>query len=97
MHALNSSLPEFYYISSFVSGLKEDIKLMLKILKPMALMTTFKQAKQQEKSNNVLARKNKFVPRIGVAINIGRPPCNFPIKHVNQYKNEGQHKQKNYI
>ena len=45
MHALNSSLPEFYYISSFVSGLKEDIKLMLKILKPMALMTTFKQAK----------------------------------------------------
>jgi len=45
MHALNSSLPESYYISGFVSGLKEDIKPMLKILKPMTLMTTFKQVK----------------------------------------------------
>ena len=45
MHALNSSLPESYYIFSFVSGLKGDIKPMLKMLKPMTLMTTFKQVK----------------------------------------------------
>lgn len=52
MHGLNPSLPESYYISSFVSGLKEDIKLMLKILKPMALTIAFEQAKWQEESNN---------------------------------------------
>ena len=34
MHALNSSLPESYYILSFVNGLTEDIKPMLKIFKP---------------------------------------------------------------
>ena len=45
MHALNFLRPESYYIPSFVSGLKEDIKPMLKILKPMALMTTFEQTK----------------------------------------------------
>lgn len=52
MHGLNSSLPESYYISSFVSGLKEDIKPMLKILKPMALTIAFEQAKWQQESNN---------------------------------------------
>jgi len=45
MHALNFSSPEFYYISSFVSGLKEDIKPMLKILKLMVLIIAFEQAK----------------------------------------------------
>jgi hypothetical protein len=45
MHSLNSLLPELYYISSFISGLKEDIKPMLKILKPGALMVAFDQAK----------------------------------------------------
>lgn len=44
--------PESYYISSFVSGLKEDIKPMLKILKPMALTIAFEQAKWQQESNN---------------------------------------------
>ena len=38
MHALNSSLPESYYISSFVNGLKEDIKPILKILKPVTFV-----------------------------------------------------------
>ena len=42
MHDLNSLLPKFF---SFVSGLKEDLKHMLKILKPISLMTSFKQAK----------------------------------------------------
>jgi hypothetical protein len=45
MHSLNSLLLESYYISSFISGLKEDIKPMLKILKPRTLMTAFDQAK----------------------------------------------------
>jgi hypothetical protein len=60
MHSLNPLLPESYYISRFISGLKEDIKPMLKILKPDTLMTTFDQAKWQEEPNNILARKNRF-------------------------------------
>lgn len=34
----NPTLQESYYISSFISGLKEDLKPMLKILKPIILM-----------------------------------------------------------
>jgi hypothetical protein len=34
MCALNPSILEAYYISSFLSGLKEYIRLMLKLLKP---------------------------------------------------------------
>jgi hypothetical protein len=45
MYSLNPSLPESYYISSFISGLKEEIKLMLKILKPTTLIQAFDQAK----------------------------------------------------
>jgi hypothetical protein len=63
MHSLNPLLLESYYISSFISGLKEDIKPMLKILKPGTLMTTFDQAKWQEESNNILARKNIFTTK----------------------------------
>lgn len=44
MHVVNSSPSESYYISSFVSELKKDIKHMLKILKPMTLITAFEQA-----------------------------------------------------
>jgi hypothetical protein len=63
MHSLNPLLPESYYISSFISGLKEDIKPMLKILKPGTLMTAFDQAKWQEESNNILARKSRFTTK----------------------------------
>jgi hypothetical protein len=45
MHALNSSLLESYYIFNFVSELNKDIKPMLKILKLISLMTSFKQSK----------------------------------------------------
>jgi hypothetical protein len=45
MSALNPSLAESYYVSSFISGLKEDIKPMLKILKPSNVLMAFEQAK----------------------------------------------------
>jgi hypothetical protein len=41
MSALNPSLPESYYIFSFISGLKDDIKPMLKILKPLNVLMAF--------------------------------------------------------
>jgi hypothetical protein len=45
MSSWNPSLPEAYYVSSFINGLKEDIRPMLKILKPKTLMQAFEQAK----------------------------------------------------
>ena len=44
MNDLNPSLLESYYVSSFISILK-DISPMLKILKPTILMQAFKQVK----------------------------------------------------
>lgn len=41
MSALNPSLLESYYVSSFISGLKDDIKPMLKILKPLNVLMAF--------------------------------------------------------
>ena len=90
MHSLNSLLPESYYISSFISGLKEDIKPMLKILKPVTLMIAFDQAKWQEESNNVLARKNKFMPRPAAMVQMGTPIGNRQTNYVN----DNQQKQK---
>lgn len=34
-------LTEAYFVSSFVSGLKEKIKLMLRLLKPGSLLDVF--------------------------------------------------------
>lgn len=45
MNALNLTLPEAYYISSFFSGLKVDVRPMLKIIKFATLMQVFEQAK----------------------------------------------------
>lgn len=83
IHSLNLLLLESYYISSFISGLKKDIKPMLKILKPMILMTTFDQAKWQQESNSVLARKNKFVSRLTTIVQSSRPIGNFQTKYTN--------------
>jgi hypothetical protein len=38
MNALNPILPETYYISSLLDGMKDGIRPMLKILKPVTLM-----------------------------------------------------------
>jgi hypothetical protein len=38
MNALNPILPETYYISSLLDGMKDGIRPMLKILKPATLM-----------------------------------------------------------
>jgi hypothetical protein len=45
MNALDPYLTESYYVSSFICGLKDDIKLMLKILKPAKVLMAFEQAR----------------------------------------------------
>ena len=51
MIIMNLILLKFYYISSLISGFKEDFKPILKILKPITLMQTFEQA--NDKRNQV--------------------------------------------
>jgi hypothetical protein len=71
MNALNPSLTESYYISSFISGLKEDIKSMLKILKPSNVLMAFEQATWQEESNNALTKRTRSVQRSNTIFNNG--------------------------
>jgi len=70
MNALNPPLLQSYYISNFISGIKDDIKPMLKI-KPTILMWVFDQVEWQEESNNALAKKNRFIPRTAPSYNMG--------------------------
>jgi len=71
MNALNPPLLESNYISNFISGIKDDIKPMLKILKLTILMWVFDQVEWQEESNNALAKKNRFIPRTAPSYNMG--------------------------
>lgn len=57
MKVKNPILPESNYIFNFISGLKKDVKPMLKILKPITLMQAFEQNKWQEESNLVMVKK----------------------------------------
>ena len=68
----NLTLPESYYISSFISGLKKVVKPMLKILKLITLIQAFEQSKWQEKSKLTMARRNKMATRSMVPINTNR-------------------------
>jgi len=42
---LNPLLPKSYYVSSFISGLKDDNRLILKILRLTTMIHAFDQAK----------------------------------------------------
>lgn len=56
-------LEESYFVSSFVSGLKEEIKPMLKMLKLTELSATFETARLQEYSLQFQNRHTKKGPK----------------------------------
>ena len=72
MSVFNPSLAESYYVSSFISGLKDDIKPMLKILKPSKVLMTFEQARWQEECNNALTKRTRSMQRSNTTFNSGR-------------------------
>lgn len=41
-------LPESYFISSFISGVKEKVKLLLKMMRPTTFLEAFEVAALQE-------------------------------------------------
>jgi hypothetical protein len=74
---LNPLLPKSYYVSSFISGLKDDNRLTLKILRLTTMIHAFDQAKWQEKSSLEIKSKNIFISRMPSSFNGSRPPSNL--------------------
>ena len=89
MSALNPSLAESYYVSSFINGLKEDIKSMLKILKPLNVLMAFEQARWQEESNNAISRSSKPMQRSSAIFNHGWMGSNAPTTAFNPNRMKG--------
>ena len=59
MLQFNSNLPESYFISSFVSGLKEELKLRVKAYEPNTLAAAYRQARLHELSLELEHKKQK--------------------------------------
>lgn len=59
MIKFNPGLTESYFISSFVSGLKEEIRPLIKIFKPTSLDQAFEQAKLQKQFVQAILKKQR--------------------------------------
>ena len=88
MTAMSSNLPESYYISSFVSGFKDDVKPMLNILKPVILIQAFEQAKKQEESNLAMIKRSRMTSKMSVPIGVSKWTGQEPLNPSNQIKND---------
>ncbi|KAL4281913.1 hypothetical protein GQ457_03G031000 [Hibiscus cannabinus] len=60
----NSSLGEDYFVSSFISGLKEEIRNRIMVHEPKGLAEAYRKAKRQELVLEMEGRKNKYTPRV---------------------------------
>lgn len=68
----NPRLTESYFVSSFISGVKEEIKPMLRLLKPATLLEAFEIAVVQEQSLEVMSKKNKLGTKPWVEVSKGK-------------------------
>ncbi|KAL4281742.1 hypothetical protein GQ457_03G022050 [Hibiscus cannabinus] len=59
----NTQLSEGYFVSSFISGLKEELKHKVKVLEPKSVFDATRQAKLYELAMEIEAKKQKYVPR----------------------------------
>ncbi|XP_057999881.1 uncharacterized protein LOC110642382 [Hevea brasiliensis] len=55
----NLGLSEAYFISSFINGLSEELRPVIKMFRPESLLQAFEQAKLQEQSIEAILRKQK--------------------------------------
>lgn len=62
MQKFNPGLSESYFISSFISGLSEELRAMLMVHRPITLNQAFTQAKYQEQSFEAVLRRHKLIP-----------------------------------
>ncbi|CAL1367887.1 unnamed protein product [Linum trigynum] len=63
----NVALLEEYFISSFVSGLEEDLRPIVTMMRPQSLVDALKIAKLEEASNEAKRREWKTVARASPA------------------------------
>lgn len=59
----NPLLPEHYFVSIFISGLKDELRPMVKMFKAMTLAKAIEQAKLQELPCETLFKKTKSLSR----------------------------------
>ncbi|XP_027122021.1 uncharacterized protein [Coffea arabica] len=67
----NPRLDELYFVSSFISGLKEKIRPMVKMFKPQTLMKAFEVAELQECSLEIQSKQNRNSRRMAVEPKFG--------------------------
>ncbi|XP_026415875.1 uncharacterized protein LOC113311250 [Papaver somniferum] len=77
MLAKNPSLPEDYFIQSFISGLKEDIRLVVRMFTPSTLQQTIFLARRQE---CIMDRNAKDQPKYSHRFNSGSKTLIVPNK-----------------
>ncbi|KAL4291221.1 hypothetical protein GQ457_14G001230 [Hibiscus cannabinus] len=73
----NCHLPEGYFVSSFISGLKEELKHKVKVHEPATLADAYKKAKLYELAQEIETRKHKYVSKPPSPIstyNMTKPP-----------------------
>lgn len=60
-------LSEQYFVSSFISGLREELKPVVRMMKPSSLIEAFEIAHCQEQSMDLQHKRQKMVSRDGVS------------------------------
>ncbi|XP_071900942.1 uncharacterized protein [Coffea arabica] len=64
-------LSESYYVSSFLSGLKEEIKAAVKMHMPQTLQSAFEKARWQEQYLSIILKQNKTPVKVSPPISSG--------------------------
>lgn len=78
----NPKLDELYFVSSFISGLKEEIKPMVKMFKPQSLTKAFEVAELQECSLELQSRNSRSGGRTAMEPKFGM--YRYSSNHQNQ-------------
>jgi len=59
----NRPLTEQYFVSSFISGLKDELRSMVKMMMPATVRQAAEKARLQELTLEAISRKNKVLPK----------------------------------
>ena len=63
MWSAQLTLMEHYFVSSFISGLKDDMRPMVMMMMPTTVKQATEEARLQELTLEVIFKKHKVVPR----------------------------------
>ena len=87
MPTRNPRLDESYFVSSFISGLKDEIKPMVKMFKPQSLSKAFEVAELQEYALEIQSKQSKPSGKVAVEPKFGMYKNHANSQsHSNSYK-----------